>query len=75
MLIVLATAIAFTACMLGILLNPAPAVIIGLTLVVLGVTVLVPRERRIMAGIIGGIAVVVGGVAIPRFLLTHRGYE
>ena len=73
-LIVFATAIAFTAYMLGILLDPTPAVIIGLALVVLGATVLIPRERRMMAGLIGGIAVVVGGVAVPRFFVDFTGF-
>lgn len=69
-LIALATAIAFTAYMLGILLDPTPAVIIALALVVLGATVLIPRERRMLAGIIGAIAVIVGGAVVPRLIVN-----
>lgn len=72
-LIALATAIAFTAYMLGLLLDPTPAVIIGLALVILGATVLIPREGRMMAGIIGLIAVVVGGAVVPRFMVNFTG--
>lgn len=72
-LIALATAIAFTAYMLGVFLDPTPAVLIGLVLVILGATVLIPRERRMMAGLIGAIAVVVGGVVVPRLIVNFTG--
>jgi len=68
-LISLATALAFITYMLGLFIDPTAAVIISLVLVILGTTVLIPREKRIMAGIIGSIAVVVGGLVIPRFLV------
>lgn len=68
-LIAVATGIAGTAYMLGILLDPTPAVILGIALVVLGATVLLPRERRVIAGLIGGITVVLAGVAVPRLIV------
>ena len=67
-LISFATALAFMNNMLGLFVDPSAAVIISLVLVI-GATVLIPREKRIMAGIIGSISVVVGGVVIPRFLV------
>jgi hypothetical protein len=67
-LISFATALAFINNMLGLFVDPSAAVIISLVLVI-GATVLIPREKRIMAGIIGSIAVVVGGLIIPRFIV------
>jgi hypothetical protein len=72
--IALATSLAFTAYMLGLVLDPTPAVIIGLGLVILGATVLIPQEGRMMAGIIGSIAVVVGGAVIPQFMVNFTGF-
>lgn len=73
MLIALTTAIAGTAYMLGVLFDPTVAVIIGLALIVLGVTVLIPRKRRMIAGLIGGITVIVGGVAVPQLIVNFTG--
>jgi hypothetical protein len=67
-LISFSTALAFTNNMLGLFVDPSAAVIISLVLVI-GATVLIPREKRIMAGIIGSIAVVVGGLVIPKFIV------
>jgi len=67
-LISFAIALAFMNNMLGLFVDPSAAVIISLVLVI-GATVLIPREKRIIAGIIGSIAVVVGGVVIPRFIV------
>lgn len=64
-LVALATGVAVTAYMLGVLLDPIPAVLIGLALVVLGTIALIPRERRLMTGIIGASAMIGGGVASP----------
>jgi hypothetical protein len=67
-LISFAIALAFMNNMLGLFVDPSAAVIISLVLVI-GATVLIPREKQIMAGIIGSIAVVVGGLVIPRFIV------
>ena len=67
-LICFAIALAFMNNMLGLFVDPSAATIISLVLVIVA-TVLIPREKRIMAGIIGSIAVVVGGVVIPRFVV------
>lgn len=72
-LVALATGVAVTAYMLGVLLDPIPAVLIGLALVVLGTIALIPPERRLMTGIIGASAVIGGGGGVPRVIASISG--
>lgn len=76
-LIATGTILAFTAYMLGLFVDPKISVIVGVALIGLGVIVLVPRRRQILAGTIGSLAVVVGGAVIPRVVidLTTAGNE
>lgn len=74
-LVSLATALAFVAYMLGVVIDPTLAVIIGLVLVILGATVLVARESWLMAGIIGSVSVVVGGAVVPQAVVDFTGID
>jgi hypothetical protein len=69
-LVVFATGIAIAAYMLGVLLDPLPAVVVAGGLVVLGAAVLVPDRGRVLAGLVGAVAVVLGGVVVPRAVVS-----
>lgn len=66
MLLALASGIALAAYMLGVLLDPVPAAAVGFILVIAGVMTLVPPEARATAAAIGGIAVGLAGIVVPR---------
>lgn len=66
MLLALASGIALAAYMLGVLLDPAPAAVVAFILVIAGVMILVPPESRATAAAIGGIAVGLAGIVVPR---------
>lgn len=54
--------------MLGVLLDPLPAVVAGLILVGVGVMTLVPLQARVPAAAIGFVAVGLAGIVIPRII-------
>ena len=65
-LIATASGIALAAYMLGVLLDPLPAAVVGFILVMVGVLTLVPRQSRATATVIGCVAVGLAGIVIPR---------
>jgi hypothetical protein len=65
-LLVVTSGIALAAYMLGVLLNPMPAAVVGLVLVVVGVATLAPRRARATAGALGVVAFGLAGVVVPR---------
>lgn len=65
-LLALASGIALAAYMLGVLLDPLPAAIVGFFLVMVGVITLVPHQARATAAAIGFVAVGLAGIVIPR---------
>lgn len=78
-LLVAASGIALAAYMLGVLLDPLPAAVIGFILVMGGVMTLVPRQARATATAISCVAVGLAGIVIPRavtsFLTFPTGNE
>lgn len=66
--ILLATAsgIALASYMLGVLLDPLPAAVVGFILVLGGVVTLVPPQDRATATAIGCVAVGLAGIVMPR---------
>lgn len=67
--VTVATGLALAASLLGVLLDPLPAIGVGGLLVVAGAVVLVPREAWIPAALTGLVTVGVAGVLIPRFVV------
>lgn len=65
-LIAIAAGIGIVTYMLGILLDPLPALGGSIALVLGGVVTLVPRDERATAGVIGLTAVGLAGIVIPR---------
>lgn len=65
-----ATGIALAAYMLGVVLDPVPASVVGFVLVATGVIALVPREGRAPAAAIGLLSVGIAGIAVPRAITT-----
>ena len=65
-LLTVTSGVALAAYMLGVLLNPVPAAVVGLVLVVVGVATLAPRRARVTAGALGVVAFGLAGVVVPR---------
>lgn len=65
-LLAIASGIALGAYMLGVVLAPLPAAVVGFILVTVGVMTLVPRQARATAAAIGFVAVGLAGIVIPR---------
>lgn len=65
-LLATASGIALAAYMLGVLLNPLPAAVVGSIFVLGGVVTLVPRQARATATAIGFASVGLAGIVIPR---------
>lgn len=62
----LATAIPLTAYMLGIMLDPLPAAVVGFGLASVGILVFSPREERVTAAVLGLSAVGIAGIVVLR---------
>lgn len=71
--LVLASLLALAAYMLGVLLDPWPAIGASLALVAVSAWGLVPAPDRVLAAISGSIAVLLAGVAIPRYVASVPG--
>lgn len=65
-LLVIASGIALVAYMLGVILDPMSAAVVGLILVFVGVITLVPEQARATAAAIGFVAVGLAGIVVPR---------
>ncbi|WP_276253206.1 hypothetical protein [Halomontanus rarus] len=65
-LLAIASGLALAAYMLGVLLDPLPAVVVGFIFVGVGVMTLVPCQARAPAAALGSVAVGLAGIAIPR---------
>lgn len=76
-LLLLASGLALTAQMLGVLLDPTPAIAVSGVLVGLGVAFLIPAGKRAIGAIIGLLSVGLAGVVIPRLIaeFTNIGDE
>lgn len=67
-LLAIISGLVLAAYMLGVLLDPVPAVVAGVILVGVGVLTLVPRQARILAAALGIVAVGLAGIVIPRVI-------
>lgn len=67
MLVLLATGLAHTAYMLGIGVDPLPTLMIGVSLIGIGVVTVVPRGSRVPAAITGGLGMLLAGAVVPRY--------
>lgn len=65
-LLAAASGVVLAAYMLGALLDPLPAAIVGFVAVGVGAVSLVPRRERATAAAIGVVAVGLAGVVVPR---------
>ncbi|WP_317175831.1 hypothetical protein [Halomontanus rarus] len=65
-LLAITSGLALAAYMLGVLLDPLPAVVAGFILVGVGIMTLVPRQARVPAAALGFVAVGLAGIVIPR---------
>lgn len=73
LLVVVATGIAFTTYMLGVLIDPTVSIVVGLLLVGRGVLAVVPRDKRAVAATSGSLGVVTAVVVAPRFVTRFTG--
>lgn len=67
-LVIAAAGIAFVTYVLGVFLDPGPAIVVGLALVGLGLATVVPREKLAVTAVSGVLAVLLAGVVVPRFV-------
>lgn len=67
-LLVLAAGLALVTYMLGVLIEPVIAIVLSGVLVVLGATVLIPEDQRMIGAVMGLLAVGLAGVAVPRLV-------
>lgn len=65
-LVIAAAGLAFVTYVLGVFLDPGPAIIAGMALVGVGLATVVPREKLAVTGVSGVLAVLLAGVAVPR---------
>jgi hypothetical protein len=68
LILILASGIALSSYMLGVVLDPLPAIVLSGVLVVIGVAVAVPEGDRAIGSIIALLAVGVAGVGVPRLV-------
>lgn len=73
LLLVAATAIAFTTYMLGIMVDPIPGLTLGVILVGIGLIASVPRQKWTVAALSGVFGVLIAGVIVPRFITQFTG--
>lgn len=69
-LVFAAAGIAFVTYMLGVFIDPGPAILVGLALVGVGLATVVPREKLAVTAASGVLAVLLAGVVVPRFVET-----
>lgn len=69
LLLALGTVIALGSYALGVLLDPLPAVILGVAIAATGAAVFAPRGARLPALAIGTGTVIVAGILVPRVIL------
>jgi len=67
--VVVATGFALVSYMLGLFLDPIPAVGVGVLLVAAGTVAFVPRVAWLPAGVSGLVALLIAGVLIPRYVV------
>jgi hypothetical protein len=65
-LLVIASGMTLAVYMLGILLDPIPAAVIGFILVAAGVMTIVPRRTRATAAALGFVTFGLAGIVVPR---------
>lgn len=65
-LVITAAGLAFVTYMLGVFLDPGPAIVVGLALVGIGLATVVPREKLGVTAVSGVLAVLLAGVVVPR---------
>lgn len=72
-LIAIATAFALSTYLLGLFIDPTPAIFISMGVIILGTFLFAPPHQRVIAGSSGLFAVILAGVAIPRYVVTLTG--
>lgn len=69
MVVTVASGLALVAYMLGLFLDPLPAVVLGGILIIVGTVMFVPRNAWSSASVLGVGAVILAGTLVPRFVV------